>query len=70
MEKTVGNIIGVLCKIGFSPSKDEVLVSKYLKENNIKAAKFKDGHSGPDWLKLFMKRNKLSFKKANDKCCS
>ena len=65
MEKTVGNIIGVLCKIGFSPSKDEVLVSKYLKENNIKAAKFKDGHPGPDWLKLFMKRNKLSFKKAN-----
>ena len=36
-----------------------------LKENNIKAAMFKDGDPGPDWLKLFMKHNKLSFKKAN-----
>ena len=67
VEKTLPNVIGVLCKIGFSPSKDEVLdlVSKYFKENNIKAAKFKDGRPGPDWLKLFMKRNKLSFKKTN-----
>ena len=67
VEKTLPNVIGVLCKIGFSPSKDEVLdlVSKYFKENNIKAAKFKDGRPGPDWLKLCMKRNKLSFKKAN-----
>ena len=50
-----------------SLSKDKVLdlVSKYLKENNIKAAKFKDGCPGPDWLKLFMKQNKLSFKRAN-----
>ena len=40
-------------------------ISKYLKENNIKVAKFKDGRLGPDWLKLFMKPNKLSFKKAN-----
>ena len=57
MEKTFANVVSVLYKIGFSPSTDEVLdlVSKYLKENNIKAAK----------LKLFMKRNKLSFKKAN-----
>ena len=67
MEKKLANVIGVLCKIGFTPSKDEVLhlVSNYLKENNIKAAKFKDGRPGPDWLKLFMKRNKLSFKKTN-----
>ena len=57
----------MLCKIGFSPSKDEVLdlASKYLKENNIKNAKFKDGRPGPDWLKLFVKCNKLSFEKAN-----
>ena len=67
MEKTFANVVSVLYKIGFSPSTDEVLdlVSKYLKENNIKAAKFKDGRPGPDCLKLFMKRNKLSFKKAN-----
>ena len=66
VEKTA-NVIGVLRKIGFSPLKDEVLdlVSKCLKENNIKAAKFEDGRPGPDWLKLFMKCNKLSFKKAN-----
>ena len=32
VEKKLANVIGVLCKIGFSPSKDEVLdlVSKYL----------------------------------------
>ena len=67
MEKTLANVIAVLCEIGFSSSKDEVLdlVSKYLKENNIKSAKFKDGRPNPYWLKLFMKRNKHSFKKAN-----
>ena len=44
---------GVLRKISFSPSKDEVLdlVSKYLNKNHIKAAKSKDGRPGPGSLK-------------------
>ena len=38
MENTLANVVGVLCKIGFSPSKDEVLdlVSKYLRANTCK----------------------------------
>ena len=67
VEKSLANVIGVLCKIGFSSSNAEVLdlVLKCLKENNIKAVKFKDGHPGPERLKSFMKRNKFSFKKAD-----
>ena len=40
------------------------LVADYIKINGIKADEFKDGKPGDKWFKNFMKRNKLSSKKA------
>ena len=40
------------------------LVADYIKINGIKADQFKDGKPGEKWFKNFMKRNKLSLKKA------
>ena len=39
-------------------------MAEYVKINNITAKQFKDGKPGDKWLKNFMKRNKLSMKKA------
>ena len=40
------------------------LVADYIQINGIKANQFKDGKPGNKWFKNFMKRNKLSLKKA------
>ena len=47
------------------------MVQSYMKANNwIEAAEnqFKDGRPGRTWLKSFVKRNKLSLKKASMIC--
>ena len=40
------------------------VVADYLKINGIKENQLKDGKPGDKWFKNFMKRNKLSLKKA------
>ena len=67
VEENLARCIGVLCKLGFSPSKEEImsLVAEYIKVNQIKVGAFKNGRPGYDWFTAFMKRNNLSLKKAN-----
>ena len=40
------------------------LVAEYIRANNLNIPQFRDGIPGQYWLKNFMKRNKLSHKKA------
>ena len=47
------------------------MVQSYMRANNRNEAvenQFKDGRPGRTWLKSFMKRNKLSLKKASMIC--
>ena len=57
--------INVLCNAGFSPSTNEIkdLVRDYVHTNTI-TNPFNDSRPGKDWLCDFMKRQKLSTKKA------
>ena len=65
-EKQLASCIGVLCNLGFSPSRAQMkdLVCDYTKIHQLKTP-FKDGRPGKNWLRKFMERNKLSMKKAN-----
>ena len=66
-EEQLAKCIGTLCKVGFSPTKGEILdlVAQYVKENKINVKQFANGRPGKDWFKAFMNRNNLSLKKAN-----
>ena len=57
--------IDTLCKLGFSPTMNEVIssVSDYIKANNIIVKDFKDGKPGRKWFVGFMDRNHLSLNK-------
>lgn len=64
-EQRMASTIRTMCRLGFSLTSNELMsiVSDFVRKNNIQTP-FKDGRPGPDWLKLFMKRNALSLKKA------
>lgn len=66
-EKQLTEFINVMCKLGFSPKTNDILdlVATYIKDDNIKAAIFKDGKPGKEWLSFFIRRNKLILKKAS-----
>ena len=57
--------INLLCNAGFSPSTNEIkdLVRDYVRTNII-TNPFNDDTTGKDWLRNFMKRQRLSTKKA------
>ena len=65
VEKNVAECIGVLCKLGFSPTMNEVIemVADYIQANEINVPQFINGKPGRNWLHAFMQRNKLSMKK-------
>ena len=64
-ETQLARCINVLCNAGFSPSTNEIkdLVRDYVCANSI-TNPFNDDRPGKDWLRNFMKRQKLSTKKA------
>ena len=64
-ETQLARCINVLCNAGFSPSTNEIkdLVRDYVRANSI-TNPFNDDRPGKDWLRNFMKRQKLSTKKA------
>ena len=60
-------MIAVVCNHGFSPTFREIidLVEPYIKMNKLENSHFQNGsRPGPTWMKNFMKRNRLSLKKA------
>ena len=65
-EKDIAACIGVVYKLGFSPTTLGVIemVADYVKQHVIRCPRFADGKPGRKWLVTFMKRNKLSLKKA------
>lgn len=65
-EKQLKSCIEMLCQVGFSPTRNQLLslVKDYVENNNVKNP-FLDNKPGFDWLKGFMERNKLSMQKAN-----
>ncbi|XP_065064643.1 uncharacterized protein LOC135690884 [Rhopilema esculentum] len=65
-ERKLASCIGVMCKLGFSPTVQEILhlVSCYLSANSLLLSSFKTGKPGKDWFYAFAKRNNLSLKKA------
>ena len=65
-EKQLALCIGELCTLGFSPTRSQVtdLVKDYVTLHDIKTP-FKENRPGKEWLRNFMKRNKLNAKKAN-----
>ena len=65
-EKELASCIGVMCKLGFSPTVPEILdlVASYLKANSISTSSFPSGKPGKDWFYGFVKRRNLSLKKA------
>ena len=69
-ELKLSQCIAVLCNLGFSPTREEILnlVRDYLNANNINISTFKDNRPGYDWFNSFMGRNNLSLKKANMIC--
>ena len=64
-ETQLARCINVLCNAGFSPSTNEIkdLVRDYVRANSI-TNPYNDDRPGKDWLHNFMKRQKLSTKKA------
>ena len=63
-ETQLGRCINVLCNASFSPSTNEMdLVRNYVRANSI-TNPFNDDRPGKDWLRNFMKRQKLSTNKA------
>ena len=69
-ETVLSSCIEVLCKMGFSPTMDEILdiVRTYLQVTNIQVPIFKNSRPGYDWFKAFMRRHNLSLKKVNTIC--
>ena len=65
-KKQLALCIGKLCTHGFSPTQSQVtdLVKDYVSLHVIKTP-FKENRPGKEWLRNFMKRNKLNTKKAN-----
>ena len=55
-----------MCKLGFSPNKSQLkyIVQNYVTANNIHTP-FTNNRPGKNWVRNFMRRNKLSTKKAN-----
>ena len=70
-EKQLALCIGELCTLGFSPTRSQVtdLVKDYVTLHGTKTA-FKENRPGKEWLRNFMKRNKLNTKKANMISCA
>ena len=64
-EAILAQCIGTLCRIGLSPTVDEIriIVGEYINTNNIMSL-FKDGIPERQWLERFFKSNKLTLKKA------
>ena len=64
-ESSLSKCIDTLCNSGFSPSADEIknLVRDYVRSNHIKTP-FKEDRPGREWFTNFLKRNRLSTKKA------
>ena len=67
-ERDLAKYIGSLCNLGFSPSGSQIkdLVRDYINHHKIKSP-FKNERHGKNWLKKFMKRNRMSMKKSNMK---
>ena len=65
-ESQLTNIIGSMCNFGFSPKTHTIKdsVQDYVVARNLKTT-FKNNRPGKNWLREFMKRNKISLKKAN-----
>ena len=66
VEQNIAACIGTLCKLGLSPTMTKVieLVANYISANGLNVPEFKNGKPGRNWFQGFMKRNKLSLKKA------
>ena len=65
-----------MVELGFALSINDIgeLVESFVLHNGMENAKARlkyggrKGHPGPDWVKLFMKRNNLSLKEATKLC--
>ena len=66
VEKELTECISTMCKLGFSPNKSQLkdIVQNYVTANNIHTP-FTNNRPGKNWVRNFMRRNKLSTKKAN-----
>ena len=66
VEKELTECISTMYKLGFSPNKSQLkdIVQNYVMANNIHTP-FTNNRPGKDWARNFMRRNKLSTKKAN-----
>ena len=69
-EEKLARCISEFCRIGVNVTVIEIieLVAEYLSVNNIIVTKFKDNKPGTYWLSGFIKRHKISLKKAEIKC--
>ena len=56
--------IDVICNLGFSPTIDEILslVGEFVKGQQLNAPQFTNGRPGRIWLKIFMRRSKLTLR--------
>ena len=65
-ELGIAKCITIMCRNGFSPLQSDLQdsVQAYVQANNL-ATPFHDDRPGKDWIRNFMKRNKLSLKKAS-----
>ena len=66
VEKELTECISTMCKLGLSPKNSQLkdTVQNYVTANNIHTP-LTNNRPSKDWLQNFMRRNKLSIKKAN-----
>ena len=66
VKKELTECISTMSKLGFSPNRSQLkdIVQNYVTTNNINTS-FRNNQTGKDWVRNFMRRNKLSTKKAN-----
>ena len=69
-EAHLAKCIGSLCRLGFSQSRSQILdlTRDYVRLHELKTPT--NDRPGNDWLRTFMERNGLSFKKANMLCAA
>ena len=65
-EKQLADCIRTIYNVSFSPSfhKIKEIVQEYVESNKLRTP-FKNNGPGKKWVKSFMKRNRMSLKKAN-----